>query len=263
MGIHKTATISKTAEIDTTARIGAGVIIEGNVRIASGVNLMPNVYVYEGTDIGPDTEIHIGAVIGGPPQDHEFKCGRSYTKIGKKNIIREYVTIHRGTEEESSTIIGDNNFIMVQAHIGHNCIISNNVIIANGALLAGRVHVDECAFISGNVVFHQFCRVGAYSMIGGFTGVNKDVPPYMLVRGPSAIRGVNLVGLRRGGFSREIIREIKDAYKTLYLSGKTQKEALSIIKSSSSSKEVSNFVSFIENSKRGICVVRFKKEEYF
>ena len=263
MAIHKTATISKSAEIDSTAEIGAGVIIEGNVRIADSVKLMPNVYVYEGTDVGAETEIHVGAVIGGPPQDYAFKGGRSFTKIGKNNVIREYVTIHRGTEEESSTIIGDNNFLMVQSHIGHNCVIANNVIIANGALLAGRVHVDECAFISGNVVFHQFCRVGAYSMIGGFSGVNKDVPPYMLVRGPSAIRGVNLVGLRRGGFSREVIGEIKEAYKILYLSGKTREDALSIIKSSLSSKEVSDFVSFIESSKRGICVVRFKKEEFF
>ena len=263
MGIHKTAAISDSAEVDSSAEIGQGVIVEGGVRIAAGVKLMPNVYICEGTDIGAGTTVHVGAVIGGQPQDYAYKGARTYTKIGENNIIREYVTIHRGTEEGSSTVIGDNNFLMVQSHVGHNCVIKNNVIIANGALLAGRVHVDEGAFISGNVVLHQFCRIGAYSMIGGFSGVNKDVPPYLLVRGPSAIRGINLVGLRRGGFSREVIREIKEAYKVLYLSGKTQKEALTVIKSSSRSKEISYFTSFIEASKRGICVRRFKNEEFF
>jgi len=263
MGIHKNAMVSKSAEVDASAEIGPGVIIEGGVRIASGVRLMPNVYVHEGTDIGEGTVVHVGAVIGNEPQDYEYKGAKTYTKIGKNNIIREYVTIHRGTEEGSATVIGDNNFLMVQAHVGHNSVIKNNVIIANGALLAGHVHVDDGAFISGNVVFHQFCRIGAYSMMGGFTGVNKDVPPYMLVRGPSAIRGINLIGLRRGPFSREVIREVKEAYKILYLSGRTKEEALKVIKDSLHSEEIKYFVSFIEATKRGICVVRFSKEEYF
>ena len=263
MNIHKTAIVSTEAEIDPTVRIGPGSIIEGGVNIGSNVNIMSNVYVCKGTTIGEGTTIHMGAVIGNEPQDLVYEGDETFTHIGRDNVIREYVTIHRGTKKGSATVIGDNNFLMVQAHIGHNCFIGNNVIIANGALLAGYVQVDEGAFISGNVVFHQFCRIGMYAMIGGFTGVNKDVPPFMLVRGPSVIRGVNLVGLRRAGIKREVIKEIKEAYRLLFISGKSREEALSKIKETLKSEEIKSLVKFIEGSKRGICKIRFSGEEFF
>ncbi len=152
---------------------------------------------------------------------------------------------------------------MAQAHLGHNCNIAENVIVANSAILAGHMQVETGAFISGNVVFHQFCRVGCYAMVGGFSGVNKDVPPYMIVRGPSTIRGINLIGLKRAGFSRETMREIKEAYKLLFVSDKLQAEAVEEIKNSFNSDEIKHLVEFIEASKRGICKVRFSKEEYF
>ncbi len=263
MGIHNTAIVNKAAEVDSSAEIGSGVIIEDGVCIAANVKIMPNAYIFKGTEIGEGTVVHIGAVIGGEPQDYSYVGAETFTKIGRNNIIREYVTIHRGTKEGTATIIGDNNLLMVQAHLGHNCVLKNNVIVANGALLAGYVEVDEGAFISGNVVFHQFCRVGTYAMIGGFSGVNKDVPPYMIIRGPSVIRGVNLIGLRRAGFSRDVIYQIKDAYKLFYMSDKKKDEALQEIKNSLDSEEVARFVSFIEESKRGVCAVRFSKEEFF
>jgi UDP-N-acetylglucosamine acyltransferase len=137
------------------------------------------------------------------------------------------------------------------------------VIVANSALLAGHVEVGRNTFISGNVVFHQFCRVGEFAMIGGFTGVNKDVPPYVIVRGPSAVRGVNLVGLRRGGFSRESIKEIREAYSIFFRSDMNTKEAVSKIRETLHSPEADEFVRFVENSKRGICKYRYDKEEYF
>ncbi len=261
--IHKTAIIDKSAEIDPSVDIGPGVIIEKDVRIHSNVRVMANVYIYKDTEIGEGTCIHPGTVIGDAPQDYAYKGEKTFTKIGKNNIVREYVTIHRGTKEGSATVIGDSNFLMVQSHLGHNCVTEDNVIIANGALLAGYVHVEKGAFISGNVVFHQFCRVGRHAMIGGFTGVNKDVPPYMVVRGPSVIRGINLVGLRRAGFSRDVIREVKEVYKIMFLSGATSREALEKIKGSFKSEEIGHFVSFVEGSKRGICKIRFNKEEYF
>ncbi|MFH1395157.1 MAG: acyl-ACP--UDP-N-acetylglucosamine O-acyltransferase [Candidatus Omnitrophota bacterium] len=263
MGIHETAMVSKSAMIDPSVEIGANVVVEDNVKLGAGVKLMPQVYVFKGTEIGENTIVHMGAVIGNEPQDLAYNGAETFTKIGKNNVIREYVTIHRGTEAGSATVIGDNNFLMVQSHIGHNCNVADNVIIANSALLAGYVTVENGAFISGNVVFHQFCRIGSYAMIGGFTGVNKDVPPYTLVRGPSTIRGINLIGLRRAGFSRESIREIKEAYKILYLSGRGKMEALELIKQTLKSSEIAHFVSFIEASKRGICAVRFSKEEFF
>ncbi|MCK5450372.1 MAG: acyl-ACP--UDP-N-acetylglucosamine O-acyltransferase [Candidatus Omnitrophica bacterium] len=263
MNIHKTAIVSTEAEIDPTARIGPGSIIEGGVSIGPNVNIMSNVYVCKGTTIETGTTIHMGAVIGNEPQDLVYKGDETFTRIGKDNVIREQVTIHRGTKKGSATVIGDNNFLMVQSHIGHNCSIGNNVIIANGALLAGYVQVDDGAFISGNVVFHQFCRIGTHAMIGGFTGVNKDVPPFMLVRGPSVIRGVNLVGLRRAGIKREVIKEIKEAYRLLFISGKSKEEALSKIKETLKSEEIKSLVEFIEGSKRGICKIRFSGEEFF
>lgn len=263
MGIHKTAIVDKSAEIDPSADIGPGVIVEGGVRIHPGVRIMSNAYIYRGTEIGEGTVIHTGAVIGNEPQDHSYKGVETFTRIGRNNIIREYVTIHRGTTEGSTTVIGDNNFLMVQSHIGHNCVIEDDVVIANGALLAGHVQVGKGTFISGNVVFHQFCRIGRLVMIGGFTGVNKDVPPYMLVRGPSMVRGVNLVGLRRAGFSREIIREIKEAYKILFLSEMSTQEALARIRDSFHSDEIAHLVSFVESSERGICKYKYDRKDYF
>ena len=252
MGIHKTAIVSDAASIAPSAEIGPGVIIEEGVKIHPNVKLMSNVHICRGTEIGEGTVIYTGAVIGNDPQDYEYKGGESYTKIGKNNIIREYVTIHRGTEEGSSTVLGDNNFIMVQVHIGHNTVLEDNVIIAPAALLAGRMHVESGVFISGGVVFHQYCRIGRLSMIGGFTGVNKDVPPYLICRGPSMIRGVNLVGLRRAKISRDSIKEIREAYKIFFKSSLTTEEALREMREKLPSEEVGYFIKFIEGSKRGI-----------
>lgn len=263
MGIHKTAIVAKAAEVDASCEIGPNVIIEDGVILHPNVKIMANAYICRGTEIGEGTAIHVGAVIGNVPQDYNYKNEETFTKIGKNNLIREYVTIHRGTGEGSSTIIGDNNMIMVQAHLGHNCRIHNNVVIAPGALLAGHVEVEDNVFISGGVVFHQFCRIGTLAMIGGFTGVNKDVPPYMVVRGPSAVRSVNLVGLRRAKISREVIREIMEAHKLIYMSELKLKDALVKIRESLYSEEAKHLVEFIENSKRGICKYRYSREEYF
>jgi UDP-N-acetylglucosamine acyltransferase len=261
MQVHSSAIISKNAYIDPSVKIGPNVIIEDNVRIHAGVKLMAGVYVFSGTEIGEGTVIHPGAIIGNIPQDLSYSGKETFTKIGRNNIIRENVTIHRGTKAGSSTIIGDNNYLMVQSHLGHNCRIHNNVIIANGALLAGHVEVEDSVFISGNAVFHQFCRIGRLAMIGGFSGVNKDVPPYMMIRGPAVVRGLNLVGMKRAGFSREIIKEIRKAYRILYISGETKDKSLQKLRESFSSEEVKHLVAFIEASKRGICHSRNSNEK--
>lgn len=263
MSIHNAAIVSKNAEIDPSAEICAGAIIEEGVKIGPKVKIWPYAYICKGTEIGEGTSIHMGAVVGHEPQDHAYKGQETFTKIGKNNMIREYVTIHRGTPEGSATVIGDNNMIMVQCHVGHNCEIENNVIIAPSALLGGHMKVESGAFISGGVVFHQFCRIGRLAMIGGFTGVNKDVPPYMLVRGPSTVRGINLVGLRRSGMSREAIREIKEAFTIIYKSDLTLSDAVSRIREKLHSKEIEHFLSFVEGSKRGICLYRYNREEFF
>ncbi len=263
MKIHPTAIVDKKAQLDTSVEIGPWTVIEGNVKIASGVKIMGRCNVFSGTEIGENTVVHPGAVLGNEPQDKAFTGAESFTRIGKNTIIRENVTVHRGTGEGTVTVIGDNNFIMVAAHIGHNCTTEDDVIIVNNALLAGHVYVEKGAFISGGVVFHQFCRIGRYAMIGGFSGVNKDVPPYMIVRGPSAIRGVNVIGLKRARIAPENRKEIKEAYSVLYLSENSQEEALKKLKRDFNSEEIVHLVAFIENSKRGICKIRYGTETYF
>ncbi len=152
---------------------------------------------------------------------------------------------------------------MAVSHVGHDCHLGNNVILANGALLAGHVEVGDNSFISGNVVVHQFCRIGDYCMIGGFSGVNKDVPPYMLVRGPSVLRSVNLVALRRAKFPRDTIHNIMEAFKLLYHSGLNTSQAIEGIKKLGQSKELNHLIEFIQSSKRGICKYKYSDTEFF
>jgi UDP-N-acetylglucosamine acyltransferase len=206
----------------------------------------------------------MGAVVGHLPQDLGFDRNRkTRLVVGKKNVIREYATIHRSTNEGSPTVVGDNCYIMAVSHIGHDCHIGNNVILANCALLAGHVEVGDYTFISGNVVVHQFCRIGSLAMIGGFTGINKDVPPYMLVRGPSVVRSLNLVGMRRLKFSRELINELKEAYKLIFMSNLNTAQAIEGIKKLKPFKELDYLVDFINGSKRGICKYKYSDDEYF
>lgn len=263
MSINNLAIVSKKAKISEGVEIGPYAIVEDDVEIGPGVKVWPGAYICNGTSIGEGTQIHMGAVVGHVPQDLTFKGQKTYLKVGKRNIIREYATLHRSAAEGSSTVVGDDCYIMSAAHIGHDCHIGNNVILANCVLLAGHVTVEDAVFVSGNVVVHQFCRIGAYSMIGGFTGINKDVPPYMLVRGPSVVRGVNLIGLRRAKFSREIINGVKEAYRLLYMENLNTAQAIEEIKKLKPSKELDHLVDFIKGSKRGICKYKYSDTDYF
>jgi UDP-N-acetylglucosamine acyltransferase len=261
--ISSLAVVGKDVNIAEGVEVGPFAVIEDGSELGPGVKIWPHAYICAGTSIGEGTQVHMGAVLGNVPQDLAFKNGRTFLKIGKFNVIREYVTMHRGTEEGSSTVIGNNCYFMAVSHVGHNCHIGDNVIVANGALLAGHVTVGDSAFISGNVVIHQFCRIGMLSMIGGFTGINKDVPPYMLVRGPSVVRSVNLVGLRRAKFSHELIRDIKDAFKYLYASDMNTAQAAEKIRSLRRSKEIDHLLEFIASSKRGICKYKYSDGDFF
>lgn len=262
--ISESAQVGKLAKIAADVEIGPFAIVEDGAEISSGVKIWPNAYICGGTTIGEGTEVHMGAVLGHLPQDLSFDRKRkTRLVIGKNCVIREHATLHRSTHEESPTMVGDNCYLMVASHIGHDCRIGNNVIIANGALLAGHVIVDDGAFISGNVVIHQFCRIGTLVIVGGFSAVNKDVPPYMLVRGPSLVRAVNIIGLRRAKFSRELINNIKEAHKYLYASDLNTSQALEAIKKIASSKELSGLIDFIQSSKRGICKSKDSGDESF
>jgi len=262
--ISPKAEVSLDAVIGEDVVIGPFTVIEENVKIGDGTIIGPNVHIRSYTDIGKNCEIHSGAVIGDYPQDYNFKKDRSFTIIGDRNIIREFVTIHRGTEKDSKTIIGNDNMFMVSSHIGHNCVVGNNVVLVNHVSLGGYVTVMDRAFLSAVVQVHQFCRIGKYVMIGALSKVVMDIPHYMLAEGDevATIRGLNIVGLRRAGFTPQQRELIKKAYKIIYHSGLNFSDALAKIKSDKELIEndiIKELVNFFENSKRGIAR-HYKKE---
>lgn len=262
--ISELAVVSKKAKISEGVEIGPYAIIEDDVEIGRLVKIWPHAHICSGTRIGEETQVHMGAVVGHLPQDLTFDVNKkTYVEIGKRTVIREYATIHRAAKEGMATTIGGNCYLMAVSHIGHDCHIGDNVILANGALLAGHVEVGDNSFISGNVVVHQFCRIGGYVIVGGFSGINMDVPPYMLVRGPSVIRGVNLVALRRAKFPRDTIHKIMEAFKLLYRSNLNTTQAVDEIKKIGPCQELDYLVEFIQNAKRGICKYKYSDTEYF
>jgi UDP-N-acetylglucosamine acyltransferase len=260
MPVDPSARVAATARVHPDARVGAGVaigeysIIEEEVVIGAACRLEPYVYVKRWTSLGERNEISSGTVLGTDPLDKNFEGERSYLRIGEGNIIREHYTISRGTQPESVTEIGDGNYIMTSGHIAHNCRIGNNCVIASCALVAGHVDVEDQAFISGGVVIHQYSKIGRLAMIGGNSRVNSDVPPYFLYSDFNVTaKGLNLVGLRRAGFSREDIAALKSAYRILYRSGIKLEEALGRIEAELDTEHTRHLVKFIRNSKRGIC----------
>ena len=252
--VHPTAIIGKGVELGDGNDIGPGCILEPGVKLGSKNRLWANVYVGPGTTLGDDNQLHMGAVVGHVPQDLAFAGAPSFTRIGSRNTIREYVTIHRGTKDGSSTVIGDENFFMANTHIAHNCEVGHRVILVNLASLTGYCVVEDQAFLSGIVGLHQFTRVGRLAMISALSAVNKDVPPYMLCGGrPAVVQGVNVVGLRRAGMAAGVRTEIRHAHKLLYRSGLSVPHAVAAIERECQSAEAAHLVAFIKASKRGIC----------
>ena len=266
MAIHPTAVIDKRAVIGEGNEIGPYVVIDGEVVIGSNNKIGPGTIITGYTTIGNNNEIHGNVYIGNLPQDVAFKNVRSYVIIGDNNIIREFATIHRGTKEESKTVIGNNNFLMVATHVAHNCKLGNNIVMVNSASLGGYVEVHDHAFLGGFVIVHQFCRIGSYTMSGILTKIVKDIPPFMLVDGnPATVRGINVVGLRRKGFSSERRNIIKEAYKIIYRSGYNIKHSLEKLEglknNSEYSEDIKMIIEFIRGSKRGITLKSGKGQD--
>jgi len=252
--IHPSAIIAKNVQLGEGNEIGPGCVIEGPAVIGSHNTLWMHVYVGPGTTLGDGNQLHMGAVIGHLPQDVAFSGAPSSTTIGHRNIIREYVTIHRGTKEASATVIGDDNFLMANAHVAHNCQVGSKTTLVNLATLAGYCVVEDEALLSGMVVIHQFTRIGRLAMVSGLSAVNKDVPPFMLCGGrPAVIQGINVVGLRRAGFSASVREEIKRAYRFLYREERNTPHAVEAIERECTSPEIKHLVDFVKSSSRGIC----------
>ncbi len=255
MKIDATARIGAAVELAPDVEIGPGVLIEGPTTIGAGTRIQAHAYIGPYTTIGENNLISFGAVIGHEPQDYAFKGEPSFTIIGNHNIIREYVTIHRGTVPGSATRVGDHNFLMALSHMAHNASVGNHVIVINGALIGGYVEVQDRALISGNCVIHQFCRVGRLAMMRGGSRASRDIPPFCISDWEHTVRALNLVGLKRAGFDRERLAALKKAFRLLFQHRVNLKEALVQVEAEvPMTEDVQYLLAFIRQSKRGVAL---------
>lgn len=252
--ISPLAYVNPKAKIGKNVEIGPFCYIDKNVEIGDNNVLMNSVTVLDGARIGEGNTFFPGAVISAIPQDLKFAGEETTAEIGNHNTFRENVTVNRGTAAKGRTVVGNNNLIMEGAHVAHDVFVGNGCIIGNTTKLAGEVIVDDFAILSACVLIHQFCRIGSYVMVGGGSRTSQDIPPFiMAAREPIAFVGLNIVGLRRRGFDKNIIDNIHNAYRILYQNTKLQAERLELIKTEvPQSKEIDYIVDFVKTSKRGI-----------
>ncbi len=246
--IHPSAIIDDSVVIDPFVTIDKDVIIGAGTRIYSNVTILP------GTRIGENCQIFPGAVIGAIPQDLKFKGEYTTVEIGNNNVIRECVTIHRGTASKGRTVIGDNNLIMAYCHVAHDCVLGNNIIMSNATQLAGEVYIEDYAVIGGGSLVHQFVHLGKHIMIQGGTRIGKDIPPFVTVgREPACYAGINSIGMRRRGYTNEQINNVQDIFRIIYNSGLNVTEAVDkIMNDCPATAERDEIIIFIRNSGRGI-----------
>lgn len=261
--IHSTALISPEAHIDPSADIGAYAIIEGAVKIGAGCKIAPHAQIVGDVEIGEGTSVGRGAIIGELPQDLGFDpVTASSVRIGMNNVIRELVTIHRGSKPGSATVIGDGNFIMVGAHLGHDVILGEKNIIANDVLLAGHVHIGNNTFIGGGAVFHQFLRIGDYCVIQGNGSFSKDIPHFCAAQRINRVTGLNVVGLRRAGFTTADRAALKGLFDLIFRSGMNLTQARAAAREKSWPEQAEKFLQFLEApTKKGVCQLRPDKDE--
>jgi UDP-N-acetylglucosamine acyltransferase len=252
--IHPTAVIHPGAQVAPDVTIGPYAVIDENVRIGAGCQIGPHVYITGVTQLGCRNRVHAGAVLGDLPQDVRFEGDLTGVVIGNDNVIREHVTIHRSNKSSEPTTIGSNTLLMAHCHVGHNVVVGDQAIVANGALLAGHSEVGKGAFISGNCLVHQFTRVGALALMQGGAAISKDLPPYTVARGPNTVCGLNVVGLRRAGFSSQERLELRRLYHATLRSRRPLRDVLSELQKEFTSEKAQIFLNFLSSSKRGFCV---------
>ncbi len=254
--IHPTAVIDPDAKIDPDVEIGPFSVVAADVRVHSGTVVGPHVTIEQYTTIGKDCRIFQYAAIGAVPQDLKFAGEKSSVRIGSGTTIREFATIHRGTEDGGGvTEVGEENLLMAYTHVAHDCVTGRRVILANAASLAGHIRVDDSAILGAFVAVHQFVRIGKHAFVGAVSGVSKDIPPYVLASGSprATLHGLNLVGLKRHGFGQEKILSLKRAYRILFRLGLTLNEGIERVRAEvEHTPEVIGLLEFIRTSERGI-----------
>jgi UDP-N-acetylglucosamine acyltransferase len=255
--IHPTAIVDPRTEIGAEVDIGPYAVIQSDVTIGEGTRIGAHAVIGEGTRIGKQCQIYQFASVGEAPQALVYKGEKTSLVLGDQNIVREFVTLNRGTAQGGGkTIIGNGNFFMAYSHVAHDCAVGNRTVLANGATLAGHIELEDHAVIGGLSAVHQFCRIGAHAFVSGMTGITQDLPPFMLASGSRArLYGLNTVGLKRFNFSDATIRALKKAYRIIFRSGLTLKKAVKTVEEDDIFliPEVKHLLDFIQHSKRGIC----------
>lgn len=261
--IHSTALIDPRAQIDPTADIGPYVVIDGPAEVGAGCKIEAHAQIVGHVVVGEGTWIGRAAVIGAEPQDLSFDpATQSSVVLGKKNVIREHVTIHRGSKPGGVTRVGDGNFLMVGCHLAHDVVLGNKNIIANAALLAGHVHVGNHTFMGGGSTFHQFLRVGDYCVAQGNGSFSQDIPHYCAAALFNQLTGLNVIGLRRQGFTAEERGEIKDLFRLLFYSGLNLTQAVAKAGMRQWSDKARRLLDFMQGpSKKGVCRVHSRRQE--
>lgn len=254
MPIHPTALIDPRATIHPDAEIGAFVVVDGPVAVGPGTRVLSHAVLTGRTTIGQDNVIHMGAVIGHEPQYIAFTGEETELRIGDRNVFREHSEVHRGSKPESATVIGNDNYIMTQVHVAHDCQLGDHVIIGGGTMIAGHVEVADQVFVSGNCVVHQFVRIGRLALLRGLSRTSRDVPPFCVMDGTHTVRGLNRIGLRRADFGAQQISDLQRAFVRLFRGRKNLERALVELESETSSADVHHLIEFIRASQRGVCV---------
>ncbi len=252
--IHQLAIVDPGAIIGKDVTIDAFAIVENNVIIGDGTHIYNHAVIHSGARIGKNCRIFPHATIAGIPQDLKFKGEETTAEIGDNTTIRECATVNRGTFSKGKTIVGSNCLLMAYTHIAHDCVLHDYIIVGNAVQLAGEVEIDDWSIVSGGALIHQFTHIGMHAMIQGGSRLGKDIPPYITAgREPVSYAGINVVGLRRRGYSNEQIGNIQEMYRIIYQSGLNNTEAVKFLeKSFPESEEKENIVNFLKNSQRGI-----------
>jgi UDP-N-acetylglucosamine acyltransferase len=251
--IHPSAVIHPRAQLGANVRVGPCAVIEAGVELGDDCIVGPQVCLLGVTTIGKGNHFHVGCAIGDAPVDVKYKGEPTRLRIGDHNIFREHVTVNCSITLAEDTVIGHHNFLTPHCHVGHNTVIGNHVILGGGSFLAGHVLVQDRAFISGNCLVHQFCRVGTLAMMQGGAAISKDLPPFTVARRLNELCGLNVVGLRRGGFAVEERLELKRLYRALFRSGKNLRPAVNEAQKAFSSPAAKALLEFVASSKRGVC----------